>query len=252
MADFKGLAIGRGPYHPTMHFVHHHAPDAQRLAQALADWVAARLNEALAGRGQALLVISGGSTPVPFFQALSRAELPWARVTVLLADEREVPGDHPDSNSRLVRTHLLQGLAAMAKWVDWARPDGPEAPPHAAREAVLAQLPWPADVVVLGMGGDGHTASLFPHAPELALALDTERPERCIAVSAPALPNVPVPRWSLTARALLDTRALVIHVTGAAKLTLLQLALMPGEASEWPIRLALHQRQVPCHVFQAD
>lgn len=252
MAGFKGLAIGRGPYHPAMHLLHHRAPDAERLAQALADWVAARLSEAVGARGQALLVVSGGSTPVPFFQALSRAELPWARVTVLLADEREVPGDHPDSNSRLVRTHLLQDRAAEANWVDWAMPGIAQAREQAPREALLAQLPWPADVVVLGMGGDGHTASLFPHAPELALALDTERPERCIAVSAPALPNVPVPRWSLTARALLDTRALVIHVTGAAKLTLLQQASMPGEAADWPIRLALHQRQVPCHVFQAD
>lgn len=252
MADFKGLAIGRAPYHPAMHLLQHRAPDAGHLAQALADWVAARLSEAVVARGQALLVVSGGSTPVPFFQALSRAELPWSHVTVLLADEREVPVDHPDSNSRLVREHLLQGRAAIAKWVAWAMPECAQAQDRAPREAVLAQLPWPADVVVLGMGGDGHTASLFPHSPELAHALDTRRPDRCIRVAAPALPNVPVPRWSLTARALLDTRALVIHVTGAAKSSLLQRALLPGDAADWPIRLALHQRQVPCHVFLAD
>jgi 6-phosphogluconolactonase len=229
----------------------HPSPNAAQLAQALAVFVAERLRAGLAARGQALLIVSGGSTPVPFFEALAAQPLDWPHVTVALADERWLPPDHADSNERLVRAHLLHGPAAQARWVPMF--DGQASPEGAAPdiERRLAALPWPADVVVLGMGGDGHTASLFPHAPELAAALHVGQPARCVAVGVPQAPNVPVPRISLTPRALLDARLLVLHITGQAKLDLLARAQAEGPVADMPIRLVVRQTQVPCHVFHS-
>lgn len=234
---------------PSIRF--HHAKSAEALALDLAGFVAQRLREGLAERGQALLVVSGGSTPMPFFKALSGMDLDWSRVWVTLADERWVPPDHADSNERLVRQGLLQGPAAKARFQPLFNGAASSEMAQVAVDEALASLPWPADVVVLGMGGDGHTASLFPHAPALPNALAEGAGPRCLPVAAPAAPNVPVPRLSLTRRALLDTRDLVVHVTGAPKLALLEQAMRDGPIEQWPIRLALHQSQVPCEVFHA-
>jgi 6-phosphogluconolactonase len=227
----------------------HQAQDAATLAQDLARFVVGCLRGGLARRGQALLVVSGGSTPVPFFEALAEADLDWPRVAITLADERWVPPVHADSNERLVRTHLLRGPAAQAHFVSLLTQDASAALGLPTVESRVEGLPWPADVVILGMGGDAHTASLFPHAPELAQALDESRPECCVAVGVPSPPNVQCERISLTQRALLDTHQLVVHVTGSAKRMVLEQALKEGAVQSMPIRLALHQTRIPCEVF---
>lgn len=235
------------------HCIIHRALDAATLAQDLADVVADQLRDGLARRGQALLIVSGGNTPVPFFERLSLAELAWSQVSVTLADERWVPPSHADSNARLVQRHLLQGPAAQARWLPLVNSVPTPAEGQPALEHALADLPWPADVLVLGMGGDGHTASLFPHDAALPQALDErEDAPRSVAVAAPERPNVPVPRISLSRRALLDARLIALHIVGADKWKLLHQVLEPGPVEDFPIRLALHQTQVPCHVFHAD
>lgn len=230
----------------------HTAPDAAALAQDLCAFVAERLRQALSARGQALLVVSGGNTPSPFFKALSAVDLDWSQVSITLADERWLPPDHADSNERTVRANLLQGRAAQARFVSLVSAAPTPLAGQAEVEARLAELPWPADVTLVGMGGDGHTASLFPFTPELTTAQDPARSDRCLAIAAPLLPNVPVPRLSLGRRALLDTQVLVVHITGAAKWALLKQACEPGPVAEWPIRIVLRQSQVPVHVFHAD
>lgn len=233
-----------------LHF--HHADSAEDLALALARYVAERLRHALATRGRAFLIVSGGSTPVPFFEALSCTALDWGGVVVTLADERWVDASHADSNERLVRLHLIKDQAHAALFVPlYNGAPTPEAGLDAV-EARLDALPWPADVTVLGMGGDAHTASLFPHAPELPAALDEHASARCLAVGAPGAPNVPLPRISLNHHALLDAAQLVVHVTGPAKQAVLRQALQEGPVTDMPIRLALHQGRVPCHVFQSS
>ncbi len=227
----------------------HQAPSAADLAQDLADWVAGRLAEDLARRGQALLVVSGGSTPVPFFEALRTRPLDWSRVTITLADERWVSRDDQRSNELLVRAHLLQGPVASAKWVSLTTADESPALGCETVEWRLKQLPWPATVTVLGMGGDGHTASLFPVADERVWRQWAALPTRCMPVGAPAEPNVPVPRISLTPSCLLDARALVVHATGAAKWPLWQRAEHGGECHALPIRFVLAQQAVPVHLF---
>lgn len=243
-----------GP-HPRPHPVWHEAADAHVLAELLAGWVSERLREGLAARGQATLVVSGGSTPVPFFHALREADLDWSRVTVTLADERAVPATHADSNARLVRNHLLQGRAAQAHWLPcFAGDPQPDQLGAAcdALEARLSALSWPVDVVVLGMGPDGHTASLFPRSAELIQVLADEGERHCMIAEVPDAPNVAVKRLSWAPQALLATRHLAIHTTGAIKRELLQRACASDDVREMPIRLALWQDQVPCHLFHAD
>ena len=130
------------------------------------------MREAIEARGAALLVVSGGTTPVRYFHALSSQPIDWSRVAVTLADERRVPDDDPRSNARLVREALLRDLARGAQFSPLADSRLDEDHELAAANARIATLPSPADLVVLGMGEDGHTASWFPGAEGLAEAID--------------------------------------------------------------------------------
>ncbi len=159
----------------------------QALAEQLAEAVYQALADDLVNQSRALLVVSGGSTPVPFFKALAQKPLEWARVDITLADERWVDEQSSDSNAKLVRENLLQGPAAAANFVPLTSDAGtPEEGVPAVAEAT-AGLAWPASVVILGMGGDGHTASLFPDSQELGLALSTDEP--LVAVRTPSQPQ---------------------------------------------------------------
>ncbi len=227
-------------------------------AAALAERVAGVLRTAIAVRGQASLWVSGGSTPVPFFQALSRQALDWPRVQVGLVDERWCPPDDPDSNEALVRSHLLVHAASGARWLGWYRPVDPGgAGPFAAEadlQAVLEGCAWPADVVVLGVGGDGHTASWFPETPEYAAALSPAMSPRGVAVSAPALPNVPKPRFTLTLGAVRNSRLICLLFTGEAKAELLG-RIWAGESAPlgavWSVPMPEGQALPPVEVYWA-
>ncbi|MDZ7851080.1 MAG: 6-phosphogluconolactonase [Halomonas sp.] len=205
-----------------------------QLATQLAEAVAEALRVDLARQDNALLVVSGGSTPVPFFEALAACDLPWERVQVTLADERWVAEAADDSNARLVRAHLLQGPAAAATFVPLTTPD---ATPEQGADAVaerLDGLAWPASVVILGMGGDGHTASLFPDSRELGLALTTDSPT--VAVRTPSQPQ---PRITLSADRLHQAHRHVLHITGGDKRDVLARALSGDDVRELPIRAFL-------------
>ncbi|MDI5934624.1 6-phosphogluconolactonase [Halomonas kalidii] len=205
-----------------------------RLAVQLAEAVAEALRADLATQERALLVVSGGSTPVPFFQALAALELPWSRIDVTLADERWVPESSADSNARLVREHLLQGPASRAHFVSLTTADA--TPEQGVGEVVgrLEGLAWPASVVILGMGGDGHTASLFPDSRELDLALATAEP--LVAVRTPSQPQA---RITLSADRLHQARRHVLHITGEDKRAVLARALSGDDTRELPIRAFL-------------
>lgn len=206
----------------------------ERLATQLAEAVAEALRQDLSRQERALLVVSGGSTPVPFFHALAVCELPWSRVEVTLADERWVPEEHTDSNARLVREHLLQGCAAEATFVSLTT--GAATPEQGVDEVAerLAPLAWPASAVVLGMGGDGHTASLFPDSHELSLALSTGEP--AVAVRAASQPQ---PRLTLSADRLHRAQRHFLHITGGDKRNVLARALAGDDSRELPIRAFL-------------
>lgn len=205
-----------------------------QLAEQLAEAVYQALLNDLNHQERALLIVSGGSTPVPFFNALASKPLPWERLDITLADERWVEEDNSDSNARLVREHLLQGEAAAASFIpltcDASTPE--EGVEEVAKQ--VASLAWPASVVILGMGGDGHTASLFPDSHELTLALATDEP--LVAVRTPSQPK---PRITFSADRLHQARRHFLHITGDDKRTVLAKALSGDDVRQLPIRVFL-------------
>lgn len=220
--------------------------DPETLARALAQEIAADLAAAVRERGAASLVVSGGATPRPLFAALSRLALPWEEVTVSLADERWVSADDDASNEALVRRRLLADAAAGARFVGLRNAAATPEEGRDACEAALAAVPRPFDAVVLGMGGDGHTASLFPDAPQLAEGLATRR--LCVAVHPLAAPH---PRMSLSLHALLDSRRLVVHITGDDKWQVYRRALGEGPVEALPIRAVLRSGHPDLGVYWA-
>ncbi|MET0250207.1 MAG: 6-phosphogluconolactonase [Sphingobium sp.] len=225
----------------------HAFSDAQEAARHLAAAIAGRLAEAIAARGVATLALSGGRSPVPLFEALQDAALPWDKVIVAQVDERWVPADHEDSNARLIRTHLLRGPATAARFVPMKNE---AADPRAGRpecEAAMATLPLPFDVTLLGMGDDGHTASLFPEATQLAEALSTQA--LTIAMTPPAAPHE---RMSLSRAGLLNSQLLILQIGGAGKQAVYRAALAPGPVEALPVRVVLHQDRVPIEVWIND
>lgn len=200
--------------------------NATALAEVLASDVAARLDEEIKNTGAASLVVSGGSTPLPFFKALSDKDISWAKVKITLADERWVPYSSDDSNERFVKENLMVGKAADARFQSLYL-DGLDA------EAALSKLQTtfntvlrPYTVVILGMGGDGHTASLFPDTDGLANAMDLTNGD-ALAVMRPA--SVSQVRISMTRSALFDTENLIVHITGEQKKQLLSEQLAQTE-----------------------
>ncbi|MCI4589748.1 6-phosphogluconolactonase [Sphingobium sp. BYY-5] len=219
-------------------------------AEAAAD-IAARiatiLSVAIAERGVASIAVSGGRSPRPVLEALSAADLDWSKVVVTLVDERWVAPDSADSNERLVRETLLQGAAAQARFVPMKTDAADAYAGQPAVEAAIATLPWPLDIVLLGMGDDGHTASLFPEGQELAEGLSSTA--LTIAATPPVAPHQ---RLSLTAHAILQSRHIFLQIGGAGKKAVYDCALAGGPVEELPIRLALLQDDVPVEVWIAE
>jgi 6-phosphogluconolactonase len=223
----------------------HAFPSGEALARSLARDVTAALERRLAADGAAGLVVSGGRTPATFLRELGSRELDWSNVFVTLADERCVAAHDPASNLRLVREAFADVPASVAALVavDATAPDA-----ASSWSEALGKMPRPFAAVVLGLGDDGHFASLFPGMPGLATALDLSNTTRVVAGVAPVEPRA---RLSLTLPTLLDTDLLVLHVTGDSKLATLQLAACGGSALEMPVRALLEQRRVPLEIYHA-
>lgn len=220
---------------------------AQAAGEALAAQVAWVLRAGLATRGAASLAVPGGRTPVPLFHALRVMDLDWTRVVVTLTDDRCVPETDAASNAALVRSELLGERAAAAQWVPLHDGRTNEGPVNGARGA-LGRLPLPFDAVVLGMGEDGHFASLFPDDPGLAAALDARATPACVAMRAPVPPSQ---RVSLNLAALADTRRLFLFVTGMAKRQVLEQAGQREHQGRWPIGALLALEHPGVEVFWA-
>lgn len=220
--------------------------DNRRLVENLAECIASGLEGALNLRDYATLALSGGSTPIPLFEALSRCELDWGRVHITQVDERWVPEDHADSNARLIREHLLVDRAAPARFVSMKVPEEDAFAAEAAVAEKLADFSDAIDVAVLGMGEDGHTASFFPGAETLDAALDRDSDALCLALRPPDAPH---DRMTLSLAALLKTRQLYLHITGETKWEVLQRALENPDARALPVSAVFHREESPLEVF---
>jgi 6-phosphogluconolactonase len=222
----------------------YYASSAADLTADLADFVDKELTGAVAKRGSASLVVSGGSTPKPLFEALAQRPLPWNKITVTLADERWVDLSSKDSNEGMLRETLLRGAASQATFVPLKNTAESADEGREMCHETLADMSDPFDLVILGMGEDGHTASLFPGVS--GPALDSNSLELCAAIVPPVAPHE---RMTLTARALLNSRKIVLHIVGEKKQQVYHEALKPGSADEFPIRVVLHQDRVSVDVY---
>jgi len=213
-------------------------------AERFSNDVAACLRGAIDKRGCASLAVSGGGTPEHIFPLLSKSELSWDKVCVTLIDERWVAADHPDSNEGLARRLLMQGPASAARFIGLKTDHANPIDARVDVEAALDTLAWPLDAVFLGMGIDGHIASLFPDLENWG-----DAPGRALGVAGSAARQ---PRISLTPTAILDSRHIYLVISGPDKRATFDAALKPGPVGEYPVRLVLHQNRVPVTVYAVD
>jgi len=208
----------------------------EQLAGTLATAIADQLRAALAVRPKASLAVSGGRTPKAMLQQLSLQQLDWHRVDITLADERWVPEEDSASNAALVRAWLLKNNAAQATFypIYTGERSALEGQQHCQQK--LASIHWPLDVLVLGMGNDGHTASLFPLCPSLHEALFTR--EICIATCAPVDPT---DRMTLSANTLKLAKHTHLHIEGGEKCQVLMQAIDLKDPLQMPIYAFLQQ-----------
>lgn len=223
-------------------------PDRQGLVNELAARIETALSAGIAKQNRASLAVSGGSTPVPLFERLAELEIPWQEVVITLVDERWVEPSKADSNEHLVRRHLLKNRAAAAKFIGLKNAASTAKEGEAECEQRLRQIPRPFTVLILGMGDDGHTASLFPGAEQLAQATDMNPGTPCMAITPPAAPHQ---RMTLTLPSILDAEEIIFHITGPEKRIVLEKAQAEGPPEVMPVRFILRQQTTPVTVYWA-
>ena len=225
-----------------MSLVFNDFPDRKSLVLNLADRIAELLAKGIAANGRASLAVSGGSTPVEMFEQLSGMDLRWRDIVISLVDERWVDPTEDDSNEHLVRSHLLKDKAGAATFIGMKNSAATASAGENVCEQQLQKNPRPFDVLILGMGSDGHTASLFPGAKKLSMAVDMDSGRTCMGITPLAAPHE---RMTLTLPAILDSRQIFLHITGQDKKDILRQAQADGASEEMPIRFILRQQTTP-------
>ncbi|HSN51329.1 MAG TPA: 6-phosphogluconolactonase [Woeseiaceae bacterium] len=213
---------------------------------AAAERIAAALARRLDAQGEASVVVSGGTSPAGVFAELARTPLAWPDVHVILSDERWVPPDHADSNEKLVRETLLAGAAKEATVLPVYKPGVTIEERCGELNDELRLAPFPFACALLGMGEDGHFASLFPDAENLEDGLDVDSSELSIAVNTAASPH---PRVSLTLSALSRSDEILLLMFGDRKREVYEAAKQT--ANGYPVFHLLRQKRAPVYVYWA-
>ncbi len=222
--------------------------DINALIKELAPKISSILRQVIAKRGRASMAVSGGKSPAPLFDALSMQDIPWSLVTITLVDERWVDESDPASNALLVREHLLKNRAALARFVGLK---SAHADPFEASVDVQMRLlkqVMPLDLVILGMGEDGHTASFLPGASGLTEALAPDSQCLCCGIR----PAEGLARMTLSLPTLLSSGIRILYIVGRDRYPMLVKAMQSGAADELPVRAVLHQPQYPIDIYYAE
>jgi len=218
---------------------------AEEMADAVAGDVGFIVESALDARDAALIALPGGSTPKPIYPKLAARQLSWKRVTIIPTDDRLVPMDDERSNIRAIAQAFLPvGARVIPIATDIAdyRLAGNSA------DARLQDFPWPPDLVWLGVGEDGHTASIFA-GPDFQDALDAPKTRRAVGVMPDPMPeDAPVARVTLTRAAILSARTILITVSGQETRELLEGAIADGQSSQLPIGRVLAEAEQPIDI----
>lgn len=229
--------------------IHIHSFDDQAdLLRTLCDSIIGDLQNAIIQKGYAVLLVSGGSTPKPLFELLRQSDIDWGSVRIGLCDERWVDPSHDDSNEKLVKTYLMKDKAAKAQFVGMYCEGLSAYEAQSKCDKAIHESLWPCDVAILGMGEDGHTASLFPFNLRLPQALYIEDEALCIAMTPQ---SAPYDRMSLTLLALLRVKHLYLHFEGEKKRAVFEEAMKNGDHYAMPIRSVLDQNTNNIEVYCA-
>ena len=217
------------------------------LVDSLTSRVIEDLKQAIASKGFATLVLSGGSTPIKLLQALSLNNIEWEKVRVTLVDERWVDAKHESSNEKLIRDNLLKNYACKARFIPLKNEALRAKDGVVSLEVMLKGLSVELDVVILGMGLDAHTASFFPHATELEHALSSN--DLCCATTAVLEPKE---RMTLTRSFLLGAKDLILHIEGKEKKEVFDKATLSNDTIDMPIVAMMQQEKPILEVYYAD
>ncbi len=224
-----------------MALVEHNFANTDALNTAFCERIVGILKAGIEQNGRASIAVSGGRTPQALFAALSVSALDWSKVDISLVDDRWVATDDAASNDKLVREHLLVNNAAVANFVGLKTADKNAEDAVAACTEKLAAIHTPFDVLILGMGEDGHTASLFPCSAQIQQGLDLTSNAVYLAVQPTTAPHQ---RMSLTLAEILKSKNIFLHLTGESKKQVLNVALEGNDEAQMPIRAVLNRAEV--------
>lgn len=221
------------------------------LTQALSSSLEERLVSGIKADGRAVLMVSGGSSPAPAYKHLSNLELDWESIDIAMVDERWVDANHEKSNEAFIKNTLLQNHAAKANFITMKNEAPTAQQGSEACEAAYQSLKRPFDITILGMGPDGHTASLFPHAEGLEQGLTTDNLVCAINAIESDVTGKITERMTLTLNAIAQSKVVKLLISGEEKLAVYKAAKASGEVKDMPLRAVLNHPEINVEVYWA-
>jgi len=228
--------------------------DREQLVSRIADRCEEKLNHILENNSEAGLIVPGGTTPAPAFELLSRKNIDWQNIFVTPSDERWIETTDENSNQYLINNSLLINNASSAHLIPLKNSHLNVKDGQAETENALSQLPLPNAVTMLGMGPDGHFASLFPNTPQINEALDLSSAVKSIPIDASGCPVAGeyTERLSLTLTALLNSQLVMLFITGQDKLNIIRKAIEIKPSVELPVSILLSQTNTDVEIYWAE